>query len=124
MGSQMPVDRCLLTSKKHETMSNGSGQNPATTSTDGDKPERSETVHLQNPQSLERLRERVKQAVHELDRLRQENAALAQRLQQLEARPDVDFDGTVITVDADPEALREKVEGFIKTIDAYLAREN
>ena len=49
---------------------------------------------------------------------------LAERIEQLETRPDIDLDGTVFAFDADPDVLREKVEGFIKTIDAYLAREN
>ncbi len=114
-------------------MSNGSGQDPDTTraseqpqaaSGHGEKPKRSGPVHLKNSQSLERLRERVKQAVHELDRLRKENTALAERIRQLETRPDVDLDGTVFAFEADSDVLREKVEGFIKTIDTYLAKEN
>ena len=117
----------------HETMSNGSGQDPDTTraseqphpaSSHGDKPKQSGPVHLKSSPSLERLRERVKEAVHELDRLRKENAALAERIRQLETRPDVDLDGTVLAFEADPDVLREKVEGFIKTIDTYLAKEN
>jgi hypothetical protein len=114
-------------------MSNGSGQDPDPTraseqpqpaSNHGEKPKRSGPVHLKSSQSLERLRERVKQAVHELDRLCKENAALAERIRQLETRPDVDLDGTVLAFEADPDVLREKVEGFIKTIDTYLAKEN
>ena len=116
-------------------MSNGSGQDPAgdtrhdseqppPASDHGEKPKRSGPVHLKSSQSLERLRERVKQAVHELDRLRKENAALAERIRQLETRPDVDLDGTVLAFEADSDVLREKVEGFIKTIDTYLAKEN
>lgn len=118
-------------------MSNGSGQDPAGDTTraseqpppasnhGGDpKPKRREPVHLKSLQSLERLRERVKQAAHELERLRKENAALAEGIEQLETHPDIDLDGTMFTFDADPDVLREKVEGFIKTIDAYLAREN
>ncbi len=114
-------------------MSNGSGQDPDTTRASeqpqpalnhGEKPKRSGPVHLKSSQSLKRLRERVKQAVHELDRLRKENAALAERIRQLETRPDVDLDGTVLAFEADSDVLREKVEGFIKTIDTYLAKEN
>ncbi len=116
-------------------MSNGSGQDPAGDTrhdaeqpppapTHGEKPKRRGSVHLQSPQSLVRLRERVKQAAHELERLRKENAALAERIEQLETHPDINLDGTVFAFDADPDVLREKVEGFIKTIDAYLAREN
>ncbi len=91
---------------------------------DGEKPKQHRPVHLKSSPSLERLRERVKQAVHELDRLRKENAALAERIRHLETRPDVDLDGTVLAFEADPDVLREKVEGFIKTIDTYLAKEN
>ncbi len=116
-------------------MSNGSGQDPAEdarhaseqpppASNHGEKPKQHGPVHLKSPQSLERLRERVKQAAHELERLRKENAALAEGIEQLETHPDIDLDGTVFTFDADSDVLREKVEGFIKTIDAYLAREN
>lgn len=112
-------------------MSNGSGQDPAEDTPRASEPDadhdeqakRRGPVHLKSTQSLERLRDRVKQVAHELDRLRQENAALAQRIRHLETRPDVDLDGTVLAFDTDPEALREKVEGFIKTIDSYLARE-
>lgn len=114
-------------------MNNGSGPDDATHASEQPQPasnpggppsKRRGPVPLKSPQSLERLRERVKQAAHELERLRKENAALATRLQRLETHADVDFDGTVLAFDTDPEDLREKVEGFIKTIDAYLAREN
>ena len=114
-------------------MSNGSGQHPDTTraseqpqpaSSHGEKPKQHGPVHLKSSPSLERLRERVKQAVHELDRLHKENAALAERIRHLETRPDIDLDGTVLAFEADPDVLRKKVEGFIKTIDTYLAKEN
>ena len=72
---------------------------------------------------LERLRDRVKKAARELERLRTENAALTERIRRLETSPTVDLEGTVLAFDEDPEMLREKVEGFITTIDAYLARE-
>ena len=62
--------------------------------------------------------------MHELDRLHKENAALAERIRHLETRPDIDLDGTVLAFEADPDVLRKKVEGFIKTIDTYLAKEN
>lgn len=88
-----------------------------------DKPKRRPPVSLKNPQSLERLRDRVKKAARELERLRQENAALAERIRHLEARPAVDLEGTVLAFDEDPDLLREKVEGFIQAIDTYLAKE-
>lgn len=85
--------------------------------------QRSSPVYLKNVQSLERLRERVKKAARELERLRKENSALAERIRQLETRPAVDLDSTLLMFDEDPEVLREKVEGFIRSIDAYLANE-
>ena len=95
-----------------------------TTNDSNDKPKRRPPVSLKNPQSLERLRDRVKKAARELERLRQENAALAERIRLLEARPAVDLEGTVLAFDEDPDLLREKVEGFIQAIDTYLAKES
>ena len=85
---------------------------------------RRESVKLKKPRSLERLRDRVKKAVQELERLQQENAALSARIQELETRPAIDHEGTLLVFDNDPDVLREKVEGFIEVIDAYLANEN
>ncbi len=79
---------------------------------------------MKSPQSLERLRDRVKKAAHELERLRKENAALTERIRRLETSPAVDLDGTVLAFDEDPVVLREKVEGFITAIDAYLTKES
>ena len=95
---------------------------PTATDSD-DKPRRRPPVSLKNPQSLERLRDRVKKAARELERLRLENAALAERIRHLEARPAVDLEGTVLAFDEDPDLLREKIEGFIQAIDTYLAKE-
>ena len=72
---------------------------------------------------VERLRDRIKKAARELERLRTENAALTERIRQLETSPVVDLEGTVLAFDEDPDILREKVESFITAIDAYLARE-
>ncbi len=90
---------------------------------DADTPKQGGTVSLKNPQSLERLRDRVKKAARELERLRTDNAALTERIRRLETSPTVDLEGTVLAFDEDPDILREKVEGLITTIDAYLARE-
>ncbi len=76
---------------------------------------------LRDSQPLARLRERVQSAAHEIVRLREENAALAERIARLEAVPAEA--ATVIRLDEDPEALRRKVTGFIEAIDEYLARE-
>lgn len=72
--------------------------------------------------ALERLRTRIESAVAEIERLRTENAALAERVHQLAdeaaARED---DALALTLDSDPDALREKVETFIEAIDQMLA---
>ncbi len=88
----------------------------------GTPPQRKGQVHLKSPQSLERLRDRVREAARELERLRKENTALATRIRELEARPAVDAEGTLLIFDEDPDVLREKVEGFIEALDKYLAR--
>lgn len=113
-------------------MSNGAGHHPAggeaTAQADhpvqeAPDPSAKRRVSLKSPQSLERLRDRVQAAVHELDRLRKENAALTERIEDLEARPALDVDGTLLAFDENPDTLREKVEGFIHAIDQYLAKE-
>ena len=71
-----------------------------------------------------RLRDRVRKAAQELERLRQENHALRERIEQLETRPAIDMDGTVLAFEDDPEVLRGKIEEFIEAIDIYLAQEN
>lgn len=80
-------------------------------------------VGLKSPQSLERLRDRVRLAAQELERLRQENRTLRDQIAELETRPAVDVDGTLLTLDDDPSVLREHIQGFIEAIDAYLAKE-
>lgn len=110
-------------------MSNGAGQHPAGDEATAQAPQQAldpsakRRVPLKSPQSLERLRDRVQAAVHELDRLRKENAALTERIEHLETRPTLDVDGTLLAFDEHPDALREKVEGFISAIDQYLAKE-
>lgn len=82
-----------------------------------------ETVGLKSTGSLERLRDRVETAAHELKRLREENQALSERINELEARPNVDPQGTFLSLDHDPELLRRKISGFIEAIDRYLENE-
>lgn len=80
-------------------------------------------VHLKGSSSLERLRDSVEIASQELKRLREENAALAERIAQLESRP-VDLEGeTIVSFDENPELIRRKVGGFIEAIDRYLQKE-
>lgn len=80
-------------------------------------------VVLKSLNSLERLRDRVETAAHELKRLRDENQALSERIKELESRPHVDKHGTYLSLDHDPEILRRKISGFIESIDQYLEKE-
>lgn len=80
-------------------------------------------VMLQGMESLQRLRDRIMKTLEELERLRTSNAELAERIRELEKRPHVDFDGTVLAFDEDPQQLREKVDGFIRAIDTYIAKD-
>lgn len=82
------------------------------------------SARLKNPESLVRLRDRVKKTAQELERLRQENRALRERIEHLEARPTIDIDGSVLTFEEAPDILRGKIESFIEAIDTYLAQEN
>lgn len=76
-------------------------------------------------QALERLRDRVEAAAREIERLRQENERLAERVQELAAleaaRPEDGGPLPTLVLESDPEALRRKVEGFIEAIDRVLA---
>lgn len=81
-------------------------------------------IEMRGTQALERLRDRIQAAANEIYRLREENAALADRISRLEARAGGDLDeGTLLRLDEDPEALRRKVNGFIEAIDQYLQSE-
>ena len=76
---------------------------------------------LKGTRSLRKLRDRVELAAHELIRLREENAALQLRIEELEAMPaSVGGDAGMLLFDTDPETLKRKVEGFIQSIDNYL----
>lgn len=78
---------------------------------------------LQGIASLERLRDRVEVAAREMRRLRDENGALAERIQELESRPAVDPHGTFLSLDHDPDVLKRKISAFIDAIDRYLEKE-
>lgn len=82
-----------------------------------------EHVSLKAIGSLERLRDRVETAAHELKRLREENQALSERVKELESRPEVESQGTFLSLEHDPELLRLKINGFIEAIDRYLENE-
>ena len=71
---------------------------------------------------VERLTRRVERAAETIRRLRAENERLRRRVEELEAGPDVPEDETLLTIDDDPEALRERITQFIDAIDDYLER--
>jgi hypothetical protein len=60
--------------------------------------------------------------VDTIERLRAENERLRRRVEELEAGPDLPDDETHLSLDDDPEALRERITDFIDAIDAYLER--
>lgn len=92
---------------------------------DDGQPERadSEQVGLKGIASLERLRDRVESAARAMTRLREENAALAERIKDLEKRPAVDPKSTFLSLEEEPEQLKRKITAFIEAIDSYLERE-
>lgn len=67
--------------------------------------------------ALARLRDRVEAAAAEIERLRQQNARLADRL----ARGDRS-DGPALPASGDPAALRAQLQGFIDAVDRALDR--
>lgn len=73
---------------------------------------------------LRRLHRRVEQTTETIDRLRTENEQLRQRVEELEAEPRVPKDKAVLTLDDDPEELREQITHFIGAIDTYLETES
>lgn len=82
-----------------------------------------EHISLKSIGSLERLRDRVENAAHELKRLREENQALLERIKELETRPNLDPHASLLSIENDPELLRRKINGFIEAIDRYLENE-
>ena len=90
---------------------------------DGTPQAAEELVYLRSTKSLERLRDRVRLAAEEIIRLRDENAALAERLAELETEASIQQEGHAIRMDEDPEVLRRKVSEFIEAIDNYLNHE-
>jgi FtsZ-binding cell division protein ZapB len=71
---------------------------------------------------LRRLTRRVEEAVETIEGLRAENERLRRRVEELEAGPDLPEDETLLTLDDDPDALRDRITQFIDAIDAYLDR--
>ena len=80
-------------------------------------------VILRGAESLRQLRNHVQDIVQELDRLRETNRQLADRITELEAAPNLSSKFTRLTFDEDKEELLNRINAFIKVIDAYLVSE-
>lgn len=72
--------------------------------------------------AIRRLSRRVAQAVDTIEQLRAENERLRRRVEELEAGPDRPDDETVLSLEDDPDALRDRITQFIDAIDACLER--
>jgi predicted RNase H-like nuclease (RuvC/YqgF family) len=70
--------------------------------------------------TMRRLYRRVEQAAATIEQLRAENERLRRRVEELEAQPAFPEADTVLTLDDDPEAVRERISRFIDVIDTYL----
>ena len=80
------------------------------------EPDREDTPTPPTPASgggaLARLRERVEAAAAEIERLRAENARLAERAAHA--------DDASLPMAGDPAALRDTIQGFIDAVDRVL----
>lgn len=87
-----------------------------------DAEERVDLSHLppEHKEVVRQLRAQVQRAVTTIQRLRAENRQLRERVEELEVRPDVPADKTVLALDDDPEGLRKQITEFIEAIDLYL----
>ena len=72
---------------------------------------------------LERLRACVEAAVSEIERLHETNAALLERIEELEQRPTIDMKHALFPLIHDPEHLKERLNAYIVAIDHYLNKE-
>jgi HPt (histidine-containing phosphotransfer) domain-containing protein len=70
---------------------------------------------------VRRLSQQVAAAVETIEELRAENERLRRRVEELEAGPEIPDDETLLTLDDDPDAVREQITEFIDTIDSFLA---
>jgi|GEM_PF-3225958 len=82
-----------------------------------------DAVRHKSRRALEQLRDRIEAALGEIERLRKENARLAERLRELEETTGIaDPERTVLSIDERPEAARRKVKRFIQALDQYIAQ--
>lgn len=86
----------------------------------GDAPRDLSHLAPEHREVVQRLYARVEQAVETIEQLRAANRRLRERVAELESRPAVPDDKTMVMLDDDPEALRDRIAGFIATIDRYL----
>ena len=77
-------------------------------------------VPAEHRDAVRRLYRQVETAVDTIERLRSENERLRERVEELEARPQVSEGETFFTVDDDPDALKGRISEFIDAIDTYL----
>ncbi|MEM8559420.1 MAG: hypothetical protein AAF809_09840 [Bacteroidota bacterium] len=68
---------------------------------------------------LTRLRARVAEAVREIERLREENERLAERIAELEV---AESERPALPLEGDRAAMRSQVQRFLATVDALLAQ--
>ena len=78
---------------------------------------------LRGAASLRLLRDRVQALVKELDRLREKNQELANRIAELQSPQKENPKTTTLTFEKDREKLLAQINAFIKAIDDYLAME-
>ena len=93
---------------------------PTPTRTDEDAPPRNGPPLDEAVPAWPRLREQIARAAEELRRLREENAVLRDRIQELERRPAVEEDDAFVRFDDDPAALRQQIERYIAALDRCL----
>jgi phage shock protein A len=96
---------------------------PESVATGGDEEAAEKALeHLppEHREALRRLHRRVEQAAETIERLRAENERLRRRVEELEAQPSFPDDETVLTLDEDPEDVKQRITRFIDAIDTYL----
>ena len=69
---------------------------------------------------LEELRSYVAQAVTEIERLRRTNSELMSKINSLEVKGASEQGSGLIEDEHDAEELKEKIQHFMDTIDAFL----
>ena len=89
------------------------------------EPHFSDNARAETPRNelraLAQLRDRVEAAAREVERLREENAALAERVAALQSGSGLAAPaGPALPGGEDPEKLKAQIQGFIEAIDQVL----